>query len=71
VRLTARRNRTSMALGRTATVSGQVTPAHRGQHIRLQHKKGQNRRTVQAKLLLATGRYHSGPHNIAVTRYRY
>ena len=34
VRLTARRNRPSMALGRTATISGQVTPPHRGQPIR-------------------------------------
>jgi hypothetical protein len=60
VRLTARSNRTSMALGRTATISGQVTPAHRGQRIRLQHKQGRTWRTVQAKNLPATGRYHFG-----------
>ena len=58
VRLTARSNRTSMALGRTATISGQVVPAHRGQRIRLQHKQGRTWRTVQAKTLPATGRYY-------------
>ena len=57
VRLTARLNRTSMALGRTATIGGQVIPAHRGQRIRLQHKQGRTWRTVQAKTLPATGRY--------------
>jgi hypothetical protein len=57
VRLAARRNRTSMALGRTATISGQLTPAHTGQRIRLQHKQGRTWRTVQAKTLPATGRY--------------
>jgi 5-hydroxyisourate hydrolase-like protein (transthyretin family) len=57
VRLTARANRTSMALGRTATISGQIVPAHRGQRIRLQHKQGGAWRTVQAKTLPATGRY--------------
>ena len=57
VRLTARSNRTSMALGRTATISGQVVPAHRGQRIRVQHKQGRTWRTVQAKTLPATGRY--------------
>jgi Fibronectin type III domain/Lamin Tail Domain len=58
VRLTARLNRTSMALGRTATIAGQVAPAHRGQRIRLQHKQGRSWRTVQAKTLPATGRYN-------------
>jgi hypothetical protein len=58
VRLTARSNRITMALGRTATISGQVTPAHRGQGIRLQHKQGRNWRTVQAKPLPASGRYY-------------
>jgi hypothetical protein len=57
VRLTARLSRTSMALGRTATLGGQVVPAHRGQRIRLQHKQGRVWRTVQAKTLPATGRY--------------
>jgi P pilus assembly chaperone PapD len=57
VRLTARSNRTSMALGRTATISGQVVPAHSGQCIRLQRKQGTTWRTVQAKPLPATGRY--------------
>jgi hypothetical protein len=57
VRLTARSNRTSMALGRTATISGQVVPAHTGQRIRLQHQQGRSWRTVQAKPLPATGRY--------------
>lgn len=60
VRLTARSNRTSMALGRTAAISGQVVPAHTGQRIRLQHKQGRNWRTVQAKTLPATDRYHFG-----------
>ena len=46
-----------MALGRTATLSGQVVPAHRGQRILLQHKQGRTWRTVQAKTLPATGRY--------------
>jgi hypothetical protein len=49
VRLTARSNRTSMALGRTATISGQVVPAHRGQRIRVQHKQGRTWRTMQSK----------------------
>jgi Lamin Tail Domain/Fibronectin type III domain len=57
VRLTARSNRTHMALGRTATISGQVVPAHRGQRIRLQHKQGRTWRTTQAKTLPASGRY--------------
>jgi hypothetical protein len=57
VRLTARSNRTSMALGRTATISGQVIPAHRGQRIRLQHKQGRTWRTTQSKPLPACGRY--------------
>jgi 5-hydroxyisourate hydrolase-like protein (transthyretin family) len=57
VRLTTRQNRTSIALGRTATITGQVVPAHRGQRIRLQHKQGRSWRTVQAKPLPATGRY--------------
>jgi 5-hydroxyisourate hydrolase-like protein (transthyretin family) len=60
VRLTARSNRTSMALGRTATISGQVVPAHTGQRIRLQHKQGRTWRTIQAKTLPATGRYSFG-----------
>jgi hypothetical protein len=55
--LTTRRNRTSMALGRTVTISGQVVFAHHGQRIRLQHKQGKAWRTVQAKPLPATGRY--------------
>ena len=58
VRLTARLNRTSMALGRTATISGQVTPAHRGQRIRLQHKQGRIWRTTQSKTLPTAGRYY-------------
>jgi hypothetical protein len=57
VRLTTRLNRTSMALGRTATITGQVVPAHHGQRIRLQHQQGRVGRTVQAKPLPATGRY--------------
>ena len=57
VRLTARLNRTSMVLGHTATIAGQVVPAHRGQRIRLQHKQGRSWRTVQARTLPATGRY--------------
>jgi Lamin Tail Domain/Fibronectin type III domain len=57
VRLSARRNRTSMAMGRTATISGQVIPAHRGQRIRLQHKQGRTWRTMQSKTLPASGRY--------------
>jgi P pilus assembly chaperone PapD/5-hydroxyisourate hydrolase-like protein (transthyretin family) len=60
VRLTARLNQTSMALGRTATISGQVVPAHSGQRIRLQHKQGRTWRTVQTKTLPATGRYRFG-----------
>jgi hypothetical protein len=58
VRLTARSNRTSMALGRTAAISGQVVPAHRGQRIRLQHKQGRIWRTMQSKTLPASGRYY-------------
>ena len=57
VRLTARLSRTSMTLGRAATIGGQVIPAHRGQRIRLQHNQGRTWRTVQAKTLSATGRY--------------
>ena len=55
VRLTTPLNRTSMALGRTATITGQVVPAHHGKRIRLQHKQGRIWRTVQAKPLPATG----------------
>jgi hypothetical protein len=58
VRLSARSNRTSMALGRTATISGQVIPAHTGQRIRLQLKQGRTWRTMQAKILPASGRYY-------------
>jgi hypothetical protein len=58
VRLTARSNRTHMALGRTATISGQLTPAHRGQQIRLQQKRGRTWRTAQTKTLPASGRYY-------------
>ena len=58
VRLTARLNRTSMALGRTATVSGQATPAHHGQPIRLQHKRGLTWHTAQKKTLPTSGRYY-------------
>jgi Lamin Tail Domain/Fibronectin type III domain len=57
VRLTTRLNRASMALGRTATIAGQVVPAHPGQRIRLQHKQGRTWRTAQTKILPATGRY--------------
>jgi P pilus assembly chaperone PapD len=57
VRLTARLNRPSMALGRTATITGQVAPAHHGQRIRLQDQRGRVWRTVQAKPLPASGRY--------------
>jgi 5-hydroxyisourate hydrolase-like protein (transthyretin family) len=60
VRLTARSNRTSMSVGRTATISGQVIPAYTGQRIRLQHKQGRSWRTVQTKALPASGRYHFG-----------
>jgi P pilus assembly chaperone PapD len=60
VRLTARLNRTSMALGRTATISGQVAPAHRGQQIRLQLKRGRTWHTAQKKTLPASGRYSFG-----------
>jgi hypothetical protein len=60
VRLTARSNRANMALGRTATISGQVVPAHAGQRIRLQHQQGRTWRTVQARTFPATGRYHFG-----------
>jgi hypothetical protein len=56
VRLTARSNRTSMALGRTATISGQVVPAHPGQRIRLQHQQGRTWQTMQSKTLPASGR---------------
>jgi hypothetical protein len=58
VRLTAHSNRTSVALGRTATISGQVVPAHAGQRIRVQHKQGRTWRTTQSKILPATGRYY-------------
>jgi chitodextrinase len=57
VRLSARSSRTSIALGRTATIGGQLTPAHRGQQIRLQQKRGRTWRTVQTKTLPASGRY--------------
>ena len=57
MRLTARLNRTSMALGRTATISGQVAPAHRGQQIRLQQQRGRTWHTAQKKTLPASGRY--------------
>jgi hypothetical protein len=57
VRLTARLNRSSMALGRTASIAGQVVPAHSGQRIRLQHQQGRIWRTVQTKILPATSRY--------------
>lgn len=57
VRLTARSNRTGMAPGRTASIAGQVVPAHRGQRVRLQQKQGRTWRTMQAKPLAATGRY--------------
>jgi hypothetical protein len=60
VRLTARLNRPSMALGRTATISGQLTPPHRGQQIRLQHKRGRTWHTAQKKTLPASGRYSFG-----------
>jgi hypothetical protein len=60
VRLTARLNWTSMALGRTATVAGQVVPAHRGQGIRLQQKRGRSWHTAQKKTLPASGRYSFG-----------
>jgi 5-hydroxyisourate hydrolase-like protein (transthyretin family) len=60
VRLTARLNRSTMALGRTATISGQVTPAHRGQPLRLQQKRGRNWHTAQKKTLPASGRYSFG-----------
>jgi hypothetical protein len=57
VRLTAHLNRTSMALGRTATVSGQLVPAHRGQQIQLQQQRGRTWHTAQKKTFLASGRY--------------
>jgi Lamin Tail Domain/Fibronectin type III domain len=57
VRLTARLSHPSMALGRTATIGGQVVPAHAGQRIRLHHQQGRTWRTAQAKTLPATGRY--------------
>jgi Lamin Tail Domain/Fibronectin type III domain len=60
VLLTARLNRTSMALGRSATISGQVAPAHRGQQIRLQQKRGRTWHTAQKKALPASGRYSFG-----------
>jgi Lamin Tail Domain len=60
VRLTARSNRTSMALGRTATISGQVIPAHTGQGIRLQQKRGRTWHTAQKQTLPASGRYSFG-----------
>jgi hypothetical protein len=60
VRLTARLSRTSMALGCTAAISGQVVPAHRSQRIRLQRRQGRAWRTVQTKTLPATGRYSFG-----------
>jgi fibronectin type III domain protein len=60
VRLTAQLNPTSIALGRTARIGGQVVPAHAGQGIRLQQKVGRTWRTVQAKPLPATGRFGFG-----------
>jgi serine protease len=60
VRLTARLNRTSMALGRTATISGQVAPSHRRQQIRLQQKRGRTWHTTLKKALPASGRYSFG-----------
>jgi 5-hydroxyisourate hydrolase-like protein (transthyretin family) len=61
VRLTARLNRTSMALGRTATITGQVVPAHHGKRIRLQPKP-----------LPATGRYSFAvrPRATGISRWR-
>jgi hypothetical protein len=56
----ARLHRTSMALGRTATITGQVAPAHRGQQIRLQQKRGRTWHTTQKKTLPASGRYGFG-----------
>jgi hypothetical protein len=72
VRLTARLSRTSMALGRTATFSGQVIPAHHGQRIRLQHQQDRTWRTVQAKTLPATGRYSFAvrPRATGTSRWR-
>jgi len=72
VRLTARLNRTSMALGRTATISGQLTPAHRGQPLRLQQKRGRTWHTAQKKTLPASGRYSFGlrPQTTGTTRWR-
>ena len=49
-----------MALGRTATVAGRVVPAHRGQQIRLQLKRGRTWHTAQKKTLPASGRYTFG-----------
>ena len=59
MRLTARRNRPSMALGRTATISGQVTPPHRGQPIR-PNKSATDLAHPQKKTLRASGRYSFG-----------
>jgi hypothetical protein len=72
VRLTARSNRPSMALGRTATISGQLIPAHRGQRIRLQHKQGRTWRTTQSKTLPASGRYYFNlrPQTTGTSRWR-
>jgi Lamin Tail Domain len=47
-----------MALGRTATISGHVAPAHRGQQIRLQQKRGRTWHTAQKKTLPPSGRYY-------------
>jgi Lamin Tail Domain len=60
VRLTARLNRTSIALGHTATISGQLTPGHRSQQIRLQQKRGRSWHTTQKKILPTSGRYSFG-----------
>ena len=50
-----------IVLGRTATISGQVIPAHRGQPIRLQHKRERTWHTTQKKTLPASGRYSFAP----------
>jgi fibronectin type III domain protein/lamin tail-like protein len=55
--LTARLNRISMALGRTATIAGQVVPAQAGQRIRLQQKARRTWRTVQTRTLPGSGRF--------------
>jgi Lamin Tail Domain len=72
VRLTARLSRTSLALGRTATISGQVIPAHRGQPLRLQQKRGRSWHTTQKKTLPASGRYRFGlqPQTTGISWWR-